>query len=346
MTATDLAGNTGATTSVATFTTQPAPPASTQWLYTRAGSNRIYYRNGGQEVEWMGRGVNVADLFLCGFNATETGGAWMSSAAAEAELNRTIAAAVTGWKANFLRLSLFMSSTGQIAHWSDSDPYQYKAAMKRVIDAIGQYPNVYVMVTLRSESTMAEGDAGNEASYYPTQSTYAVYRELVKSFRDSPQVIFGLTNEGGGNGFNGDPAQLRAIWTDAVAAIRAEEGSGNHHLVAVQGAGYSSDLSYFRDHPLTADNVIYEYHSYPPTAAGYTFTNIPVFVGEYGSIDAGSAATLFADWEGKRISSTAWIFDPHAGCVPDLLAVTQDATRINPTAYGTLVMQYLQSHPQ
>src|SRR5579862_6037079 len=56
---------------------QDAPGDSTQgtdggfpagWLYTKGST--IYVSNGGSGTPWMGRGVNVDDIFLCGYDNT------------------------------------------------------------------------------------------------------------------------------------------------------------------------------------------------------------------------------------------------------------------------------------
>ena len=141
-------------------------------------------------------------------------------------------------------------------------------------------------------------------------------------------------------------AQIAAAMTHAVGVIRAEEDRLNvpHHLVAVQGNSWTSDVSFYANRPIASDNVIYEIHGYPPSPSSYTFSNIPVILGEYGSLDANSAATLYADLEAKQISNLAWDFDPYSDCSPDLLNITQSATSLVPSSWGTIVQNYLLAH--
>lgn len=129
-----------------------------------------------------------------------------------------------------------------------------------------------------------------------------------------------------------------------------------HHLVAVQGNQWTSRIGFYNSSPLPNDNVVYECHSYPPEATGtygygYTQSNIPVIIGEYGSPVYGStddnatlsdSATLYADLETKKISSLAWDFSPQSDCAPDL--VYRNRTPIAPNAWGRTVQAYLLAH--
>ena len=134
----------------------------------------------------------------------------------------------------------------------------------------------------------------------------------------------------------------------AVGVIRAEEDRLGvpHHVIAVQGSGYSSDISYYAKNPLPYDNVVYEVHGYPPPASGYTYSNIPVIIGEYGSLTTSTSANFYADLEAKQISNLAWDFDPFSDCAPDLLSITASATSLKPTAWGSIVQSYLLQHAQ
>jgi hypothetical protein len=85
-------------------------------------------------------------------------------------------------------------------------------------------------------------------------------------------------------------------------------------------------------------------HGYPPGTSSYTYSNIPVIIGEYGSFDSGSAPAFFADVESKKIPTLAWDLDSFSNCAPDLVNVNQSATGLTPTAWGTLVQNYLLAH--
>jgi hypothetical protein len=155
-------------------------------------------------------------------------------------------------------------------------------------------------------------------------------------------VLFGLTNEPGGNKLS--PATLSAAMSHAVGVIRAEEDKLGvpHHVVSVQGNDWTSDISFYAKSPLPYDNVVYEVHGYPPAASSYTYANIPVIIGEYGSL--ADSASFYADLEAKQIPNLAWDFDPYSNCAPDLVTVNQSATNLVPTAWGNTVKAYLLAH--
>ncbi len=319
------------------------------WLYTAA--NHVYVSDGaGGGSVWMGRGVNLDDIYLCGYNYT----LWDTSA--ETELTAVAAGLVRDWHPTFVRVSLGMASYPTESDWTEN-PAQYQAPMTRVIEALGANPGVYVLVALRSHASMIledtiHGDA--EATGVPSDATTtpdavrfptgtdATYVALVDTFAHSPFVLFGLSNEPGGN-LQSD-AVIAAAMEHAVGVIRAEEDRLGvpHHLISVQGNSWTSDLAFYAASPLTADGVVYEQHGYPPTADAYTYDNLPVLIGEYGSLP--DSAAFYADLEAKQLPNAAWDFEPFSDCAPDLLVVTHSATTLTPTAWGATVQAYLTSH--
>jgi hypothetical protein len=132
----------------------------------------------------------------------------------------------------------------------------------------------------------------------------------------------------------------------AVGTIRAEENRLGvpHHLVSVQGASYTSDISFYGTSPLPYDNIVYEVHGYPPDTSSYTYPNIPVILGEYGSLTSSTSAAFYADIESKHVSSLAWDFDPLNDCSPDLVNVTNSDTDLVPSSWGMIVQSYLLAH--
>ncbi len=320
------------------------------WLYT--SGSKIYVSNGNGGTQWMGRGVNIDDIFLCGYDNT----LWMTSP--EQTLETIVRGLMSGWKPNFLRISLSMNSNATVTSWLNN-PAQYKTPMTNVINNIGSYANVYVLVTLRSDVSMigldmVDGDpeatglpsdstTTPNATTYPT-GTDATYVALVDTFANSKFVLFGLTNEPGGNKLSN--ATITAAMRHAVGVIRAEEDRLGvpHHIVSVQGNGWTSDISFYAatPAPINYDNVVYEVHGYPPATNSYTYANIPVILGEYGSLS--NSTSFFNDVETKQIPNLAWDFEPYSNCAPDLVNVTQSATNLTPTAWGTTVQNYLLSH--
>ena len=322
------------------------------WLYTSGG--KIYISNGSAAAAvWMGRGVNVDDIFFCGYN----GSLWM--AAPEQSLQTLIATLMSAWKPTFVRISLSMASNPMVTSWIGS-PSLYKTPMTNVVNAIGANPNVHVLVTLRSDGSMIDQDQVDgdpestgipsdktttpNASAFPT-GTDATYAALVDTFADSGFVMFGLTNEPGGN--KQLNATLAAAMSHAVGVIRAEEDRLGvpHHIVSVQGNGWTSDISFYATSPIPYDNVVYEIHGYPPSPSSYTYANIPVIIGEYGSLTSTNSASFYADLEAKQIPNLAWDLEPYSDCAPDLVAANQSSTNLAATAWGSIVKSYLLAHP-
>ena len=319
------------------------------WLYTSGA--KIYVSDGaGGGKPWMGRGVNIDDIFFCGYDNT----LWMPTP--DQTLETVVTGLVSGWKPTFVRMSLSMDSYPTVVSWL-TNPSQYATPMTGVIDAIGANPGVYVLVTLRSDASMigqdmADGDP--EATGIPSDSTTtpdktkfptgtdAVYQALVDTFGSKSFVLFGLTNEPGGN--KQSNATLSAAMSHAVGVIRAEEDKIGvpHHIVSVQGNGWTSDISFYAQTPLQYPDVVYEVHGYPPPASSYTYSNIPVIIGEYGSLTDSNA--FYSDVETKQIPNLAWDFDSYSNCSPDLLQVNQSDTNLMPTAWGTTVQTYLLAH--
>ena len=323
------------------------------WLYTSGGS--ILTSNGaGGGTPWISRGVNVDDLFFCGYNNT------LQMAGAEQTIESIISGVLSKWKPSFFRISLSMGSYPTMPSWT-ANPAQYKTPMTNIINTIGAQPNTYVLVTLRSEGSMigqdtTDGDAEAtgipsdhtntpNATLYPT-GTDATYVALVDTFANSSFVLFGLTNEPGGN--KRSNAQIGAAMDHAVGVIRAEEDRLGvpHHLVAVQGNGWTSDISFYAasPSPITHDNVIYEVHGYPPTTKSYTYPTLPVIIGEYGTLTTATAPAFFADLEAKKIPNLAWDFDPYNDCAPDLVEVDHSAANLKPSAWGSIVQSYRLAH--
>jgi hypothetical protein len=319
------------------------------WLYTSGGSIFVS-QGGGAGKPWMGRGVNLDDIFLCGYDNT----LWMTSP--DQTLQQIVSGLVSGWKPTFVRVSLGMASYPTVVSWL-SNPAQYKTPMTNVVDAIGSHAGVYVLVTLRSDASMIgqdQVDGDPEATGVPSDSTTtpdktkfptgtdATYVALVDSFAQAPFVLFGITNEPGGN--KQSNAALAAAMSHAVGVIRAEEDKLGvpHHVVSVQGNAWTSDISFYAKTPLPYDNVVYEVHGYPPATSSYTYPNIPVIIGEYGSL--ADSAAFYKDVEAKQIPNLAWDFEPYSNCTPDLLNVTTSATNLSASSWGQTVQAYLLAH--
>jgi len=301
------------------------------WLYTQGAS--LYLSDGTTGTKWMGRGVNVDDVFFCGYNNS----LWMNDP--QSALATLWAHLMSEWNPSFVRISLGMNSF-TVTSWTSGDPSTYKTPMTNVIDSLTG-AGAYVLVTLRSDTSMTK-NGSDDATCLPTNATDDTYRAIVDTFATSSHVLFGVSNEPGGNTLSNQT--IRDAMDHAVSVIRAEEDKlgAPHHIVSVQGNDWTSDISFYASSPLSYDDVVYEVHGYPPPASSYTYANIPVIIGEYG--DLPDANAFFADLEAKGIPNLAWDFDSYSDCTPDLLTVNQSSSNLVPTAWGSTVKAYLLQH--
>jgi hypothetical protein len=352
---TDSAAESDATTSTDAASTTDAGGLPSGWLYTQG--NHLYVSNGAGGTPWMGRGVNIDDIFLCEYNYQ----LWMTTSDATTALHTIVDTLATDWHATFLRISLSMATDPTHTDWVNN-PTQYRDPMTDVVHHVGTHVGVYVLVTLRSHASMIlqdQTDGDPEATGIPSDSTSTPdatmfphgtddqYVALVDTFAHDPYVLFGITNEPGGNKRTNDV--IRAAMEHAVSVIRAEEDhlGVSHHIISVQGNDWTSSIGFYDTAPIASDNIVYEVHGYPPPASSYTYTHIPVIIGEYGPASGGSTTwttAFYADVETNQIPNLAWDFEPYSDCTPDLVNVTHDATMIQRTAWGDTVHAYLTAH--
>lgn len=317
-------------------------PAPSRWLST--SGNKIVRADG---TVWAGRGMNLPDTRgcdACAWNQPNVD-----------EVKRRIDEAVDVWHAGFLRLDLesFATSGGRVSWQQVTQDAQYLADIKAIVDHVGTKPDVYILVSLWVDPTFS-------AVGWPTTATLDSWRLLATTFRDTPHVLFGLSNEPQAN-YDGsqDAACWTAMNTTAQAIREVEDFYGTpHHVIAVQGTrSWSRVLDYYVTHPITAGgggNIAYETHVYDPTSTfqarfvGPSAT-LPVIIGEFGPVDwAGMAladcANLMQSADANRIPWLAWTF--HMRCPPNLLEDTSGGScgvgmTLRPTAWGQLVKDRL-----
>jgi hypothetical protein len=311
------------------------------WLHTEG--NKILDSNGRR---FHGRGANIFDTRQCGSCA------WTTPHVNE--VIRRVDELVDGWHANFMRFDLVSYASKNyngmtLAQWGDvTQDASYLADLQTIIGHIGTKPGVYVMITLFSHPSQDENEL-------PTSATMPVYKKLSETFKDSPHVLYGITNEP----HDTTDASVLAAMNNAVDAIRSmEPASGPHHLIAVQGTQeYARQLGYYVDHPVTAGggvNIVYETHVYNPqkdwqsmflSAAG----TLPVIIGEFGPdgtyMKLPDCESLMPKAEQLEIPYIGWSFSPE--CAPGMLAPVDNVTDcgegmpLTPSDWGTALQQRL-----
>ena len=310
-------------------------PGTAGWLHTSGG--QILDADGGV---WMGRGVNMDDILFCAYDYDLANGP-----ADVTEAKAVVDELVNNWKVNFIRISMYMGSYSQTYSWINNTK-NYATLMTEVVNYIGQYPGVYVLLTLRSDPTMNCPTAPAENNCLPTEATVPVYKALLDSFSNSSFVMFGVSNEPDDQAV----ASLPATMSIGVQAIRDEETKLGtpQHLIAVQGSNSPPLQDYTPTAVQPSANVIYEIHYYPqwsgtPQTDYLPYVGVyPFFFGEYGGPTGSESDTMsasfFKDCEDDHIPSLAWDFSPFVDCAPDLLTHTGSLT--NNTAWGNSVKAY------
>jgi endoglucanase len=315
------------------------------WLYTEG--NRIRLSTG--EV-WRGRGANLHDTRSCNACAYQPPDV--------NEVKRRVDALVDGWKANFIRFNLesYAQAEGRVSWQGVLEDPQYLAHVKEIIDYIGTKPGVYVLLSLWNDPTLSpEG--------WPTAATLPVWRKLADTFKGSPHVLFGVSNEPEENADGALDAQVWQAMNQTVAAIRAvEDAAGTpRHVITVQGTRmWAGALDYYVTHPITAgggENIAYETHVYDPDSSfprlfELPSRTLPVLIGEFGPRDDGFG-TVMTEEDTRRLMNRAealdlpylaWTF--HMRCPPNLLVdFTANACGVGmslvPTAWGRILKDRL-----
>jgi hypothetical protein len=324
------------------------PVSDTAWLYV---SNAEIKRTGG--VSWIGRGVNIHDTRSCD---TCT---WVQPNVNE--VIRRIDEVVDLWGANLIRLNLesYPTANGRIQYRSLLEDQAYLRDIERIIHHVGSKTNVYVLLSLwRDPSYDSQG--------WPTEQTQEVLRLLVRSFYDAPQVIFAVSHE---PRLNLDGAQDEACWqsmNQAVNAIREEERllSPYRHLIAVQGTRNGGrDLSYYIEHPITADNgenIVYETHISDGQAQFDSLLvnpsqSLPMIIGSFGpsqregkQMTQGDAMQLITQAEREQVSWVAWTFHMRCQSSEMILDTSNNGCGVGiplqPTEWGQAMQSRLQQY--
>jgi hypothetical protein len=327
------------------------------YLYTQ--SNKIYLSNGTTGTQWMGRGVNMDDIFCSGYNYEL--GTFSPASSCATTLEQVTSNLVAGMThINFIRISLAMNSGydgSTVVSWTGNTG-SYATYMTNAINYIlTTYPNVYVLLTLRSDGSMIDEDSSSgdaEATGLPAfPGTSATYKALVDAFGSKPNIIFGLSNEPGGNTLSN--SVIATAMNNGVSVIRAEEAADGYqqHLVSVQGQNWTGDLSYYTSNPVTFTDVVYELHYYPDggyTSSAYSAVtaSLPMIVGEYGGFNATyTQASFESDMENDHIPNLAWEYEPFNGVTDPMGNASNVSSQPVATTYslsspwGTGVASYI-----
>lgn len=292
--------------------------AATPWLST--SGNHILASPG---TNWVSHGVNVPDARCnnsCYSNGNHENNPNLALVRIRDAINRG---------ANIIRIPLESdriqdgSSTGISSVTSNLiDEPNYVNSVIRLVNYATSFTGVYVMVSMWHDPTLVYNPTNRTFSAEPTPSTDAVYRVLVDNFHSNPAVIYGLSNEPFKENSVGD-ANIWEAMDHAVDTIRTRERSYSDppHLISIQGRGYSNNLTYYINRPISSgggNNVIYEAHIYDQNKISAFLAaskSIPVIVGEYGPSEPNTANPN--DWQGKNYNFTGSVLP--LSQVPDFI---------------------------
>jgi hypothetical protein len=294
----------------------------------------IYKQDG---TLWMGRGAVITDTRGCDSCTMQDSN--------PTEAMRRIDYLVDVQHVTFIRLMLMsFSSPTQFGYYADRKSWEsvlfddsYMQATKQIIDYIGTKPNVYVLLTLwrdqsfgdhlmpTLDSATAPGTQCDALQAQHVATTSCVWRKLATVFKDYPYVMYGLTDEYGGNYEGSVDGPLWNVYnalTQVVRNVEAEQKSPSH-IVAVQATRkWARSLEYYANtdshgkviswHPILAgrgENVVYEAHPYGDTTQyrGWFYKAnrfLPVIIGEMGPAFADSYNPATDPMTDQQLAST------------------------------------------
>jgi hypothetical protein len=320
-----------------------SPNPGGEWLHTER--NRILTAGG---TPFHGRGANLQDTRSCDACSFEPPHV--------DEVNRRIDELTDHWHASFLRLTLesYAKADKRDSWRGVLEDEAYLRDLVAIVRHVEQKPGVYIELSIWHDPSF-------DNMGWPTEKTRAVWQKLVPAFATSPRVLFGVANEPEQNADGAMDAYAWDAMNRTVETIRAAEGAGPHHLVAVQGTGmWSRRLDYYMSHPITAGggvDVVYETHAYDERAKIDALLSgpgsvLPIVIGEFGPVDDAhlahmtmdDCAYLMAEAEQHEVPYLAWTF--HMRCPPNLLVDTSKGTcgagmPFEPTPWGHLLQSRL-----
>ena len=250
----------------------------TNWLGV-AGRAVFRSTDGTNFALWQGRGVNVNDPNNCATNGV------VSLADGVSIANQKIDTAVSAG-VNFFRIPLDASSIDGSGNSRITGDSAYMDAIDQIVDHIGTYSGVYVLLSLWMEPTGNHPEA--LSAWVPTTATIPSWVEMARRNANKSQVMLGLFNEPANA--QSDLSSISQIVSQGIAAMRQVEGP-NPHVISVSGLyngdsskQYARDLSWWEANPLTDANVVYELHPYNTfeQAKGLFSSSLPVLIGEFG----------------------------------------------------------------
>jgi aryl-phospho-beta-D-glucosidase BglC (GH1 family) len=241
--------------------------------------------NHGQPVRL--RGVNCA-----GMEFSDDG---------QGHILQTVQVAVTGWKANFIRLPLSQDRWFGRAPGQNDGGAAYRALVGQVVDFCSEH-GVHILLDLHWS------DAGQWGRYIgqhdlPDSNSVLFWKNLASSYAGNPAVLFDLYNEPSRITWDqwsrGGPiteSDKKAGWSVSYQAVGLQEildairSKGARNVAVAGGINWSYETDgILHGHALrdpNGDGVVYANHPYPHAFQGFARETIQQWAGRIGALAA------------------------------------------------------------
>lgn len=225
----------------------------------------------------------------------------------------SVKALAEDWKSDLLRLAIYTESSGGTPGYINGNREQWNTWIDNMVNLTEQH-GMYVIIDWHILSD------GNPMTY--VNEAKAFFKLMSERYKDKRHVLYEICNEPNGGTSWGT---IKSYAEQVIPVIRANDPEG---IILVGTPEWSSKIWDPANNPLTganAYNVMYAFHFY---ASHYEYSDlrsalgrIPVFVSEWGSVDAsgnggfnpGSADTWLSILDGNNaggqwVSSANWAY--------------------------------------
>jgi len=259
----------------------------------------------------------------------------------------TVGWLATDWNAKLVRAAIAVEEGG--ADSVLSNPAIHKARVKAVVDA-AVANDMYVIIDWHTHHV-----GGNI-----TSAAISFFTEMAQTYKNTPNVIFEIFNEPWDNVYW--DSQIKPYALQVIPAIR---NTGAKNLIIVGTRAWSQRVDEAAANRITGyDNIAYTLHFYAgshgqwlrDTAQGALNSGIPLFVTEWGSVDASGDGAVAASetwaWvdfmKKNNISNANWSVSDKAEGASALTPNTGASgwTNNQLTASGSLAKDIISHWPQ
>lgn len=270
----------------------------------------------------------------------------------ECYAEETVESIANDWGADVIRLAIYTEDNGGTAGYINGD----RDFWDNWIDLMVGYAKDNGMYIIIDWHILKDNDPN---TYKAEAKTF--FANMSNKYKNEKHVIYEICNEPNGDAGWGT---IKSYANEVIPVIRANDPEG---IIIVGTPSWSSDLWAAANDPLTgsnAYNTMYAFHFYANShydydKLRYTAGEIPIFISEWGSVDAsgnggfnsGSSDNWLSIADGNNnggvtLSSCNWAFvdkDEAASVLEPGSCANKDWT--NRTTEGDYIYSYMQNHP-